>query len=91
MNEVAVRHGSCLTWGMSTRDRLPTLREAEAVLGRRNPFTVPETADYFNVSTRTIWALLKQGKLQKFKVGRRVTRVTIESVEAFEAEARVTS
>lgn len=48
-------------------------------------FTVAELAERWNCSTKTIWRLIKAGKIRAFKVGRE-WRVTATCVHNYEAQ-----
>lgn len=46
-------------------------------------FTVHQVADRLNVSPRTVWAWLAQGRLRGIKLGPRTTRIPEEALAAF--------
>lgn len=51
--------------------------------------TVSEVAEYLRVTTKTVYALVKQGRLQSFRVGRAM-RFHRADVEAFIEESKDT-
>jgi excisionase family DNA binding protein len=59
--------------------------------GSRLLLTVEESAEFLNVSKATVYRLLKKGVLEKTKVeGKRIWRVTIESLDAYETATNFT-
>lgn len=48
----------------------------------RIAFSMRETADSLGVSERSVWSLVKSGRLASFKVGRSV-RISRLAIEAF--------
>ena len=46
-------------------------------------FTVKEVAAAFNISTRTVWRLIKAGKISTFKLGRsiRIARSEFDRIQ----------
>lgn len=55
---------------------------------REPDFTAERVADELQCSLRMVWKLLRDGRLQSYRVGRR-RRVTREQLDAFKAEQSV--
>jgi excisionase family DNA binding protein len=50
--------------------------------------TVPAVAKRLNVSTSTVWRLIRQGDLPAHKFGARTTRIAVDDLQNFEASTR---
>ena len=55
--------------------------------GQVRLLTVPQVAEYLQVSTRKVWGLIEWGKLPVVRIDR-CTRVTLEDLDAYVRSAR---
>ena len=50
---------------------------------RGSSLTVHQVAERLNVSARTVWAWIAEGRLQAIRLGRRTTRISEDALEEF--------
>ena len=50
---------------------------------RGSSLTVHQVAERVNVSARTVWAWIAEGRLQAIRLGRRTTRISEDALEEF--------
>ncbi len=55
--------------------------------GQVRLLTIPQVAEYLQVSTRKVWGLIEWGKLPVVRIGR-CTRVTLEDLDAYVCSVR---
>jgi excisionase family DNA binding protein len=58
------------------------MKANENLQDKRYAFSVKEVADFIGVSSRTVWTLVNEGQLPKFRVGTRVL-IPKEGLERF--------